>query len=85
MFQIKAHQSIKDSEAFQQSDPEFSRAPELWVIDESSFLSQRQKSQLDRLAEQAGAKVVYVLLDSQVLHFFPQATKKNQLQLQCLK
>ena len=60
MFQIKAHQSIKDCEARQQSDSQFSRAPELWVIDESSFLSQRQKNQLDRLAEQAGAKVVYL-------------------------
>jgi ATP-dependent exoDNAse (exonuclease V) alpha subunit len=32
----------------------------MWIVDESSFLSQRQKAQLDHMAAKAGAKVVYL-------------------------
>ncbi|AKM05477.1 MobF family relaxase [Burkholderia pyrrocinia] len=60
MFQIKERQLQKDIEFAQQYAPDFKRKPEVWVVDESSFLAQRQMAQLHRLAEHAGAKVVYL-------------------------
>lgn len=60
MFQIKERQLQKDIEFAQQFAPAFKRRPEVWVVDESSFLAQRQMAQLHRLAEHAGAKVVYL-------------------------
>lgn len=60
MFQIKERQLQKDIGLTRQYAPDFTRRPELLVIDESSFLSQVQKVQLDRMAEKAGAKVVYL-------------------------
>ena len=60
MFQIKERQLQKDIEFAQQFAPEFKRQKELWVVDESSFLSQRQKAQLDHMAIKAGAKMVYL-------------------------
>lgn len=60
MFQIKERQLQKDIEFAQQYAPEFRRQSELWIVDESSFLSQRQKAQLDHMANKAGAKVVYL-------------------------
>ncbi|WP_321853632.1 MobF family relaxase [Burkholderia cenocepacia] len=60
MFQIKERQLQKDIEFAQQYAPDFKRRPEVWVVDESSFLAQRQMAQLHRLAEHAGAKVVYL-------------------------
>ncbi|KUY72659.1 AAA family ATPase [Burkholderia cepacia] len=60
MFQIKERQLQKDIEFAQQYAPDFKRRPEVWVVDESSFLAQRQMAQLHRLAELAGAKVVYL-------------------------
>ena len=60
MFQIKERQLQKDIEFAKQYAPEFQRKAELWVVDESSFLSQRQKASMDHMAERAGAKVVYL-------------------------
>ena len=60
MFQIKERQLQKDIAFTQQYASDFVRKSELWVIDESSFLSQTQKVQLDRMAEKAGAKVIYL-------------------------
>lgn len=59
MFTIKERQLQKDIEFAQQFEPHFKRRKELWVVDESSFLSQRQKAQLDHMAGRSGAKVVY--------------------------
>lgn len=60
MFQIKERQLQKDIEFAKQYAPDFERKAEVWIVDESSFLSQRQKAQLDHMAEKAGAKVVYL-------------------------
>jgi ATP-dependent exoDNAse (exonuclease V) alpha subunit len=60
MFQIKERQLEKDIVFAKQYAPDFQRKPELWVVDESSFLSQRQKAQLDNMSHKAGAKVVYL-------------------------
>lgn len=60
MFLIKERQLQKDIEFTKQYAPDFERQPELWVVDESSFLSQRQMAQIDNLANKAGAKVVYL-------------------------
>jgi len=60
MFQIKERQLQRDIEFAQEFAPEFKRKGELWVVDESSFLSQRQKAQLDHMAIKAGAKVIYL-------------------------
>lgn len=60
MFQIKERQLQKDIEFAKQFAPDFQRKPEIWMVDESSFLSQRQKMQLDHMAAKAGAKVVYL-------------------------
>jgi len=60
MFQIKERQLQKDIEFAKRYAPDFQRKAEVWVVDESSFLSQRQKAQLDYMAEKAGAKVVYL-------------------------
>ena len=40
--------------------PEFTRQKELWVVDESGMLSQTQLGRLQRLALNAGARVVFV-------------------------
>lgn len=60
MFLIKERQLQKDIEFAKQYAPDFERQRELWVVDESSFLSQRQKAQIDNMAIKAGAKVVYL-------------------------
>lgn len=60
MFQIKERQLQKDLTFARQYAPEFVRKPEVWIVDESSFLSQRQKAQLDSMAAKAGAKVAYL-------------------------
>ena len=60
MFQIKERQLQKDIDLAKQYAPDFNRQKELWIVDESSFLSQRQKAQLDHMANKAGAKVVYL-------------------------
>ena len=60
MFQLKEQQLHKDIEFARQYAPDFQRQAELWIVDESSFLSQRQKARLDHMAQLAGAKVVYL-------------------------
>ena len=60
MFQLKEMQLHKDIEFARQYAPDFQRQAELWIVDESSFLSQRQKARLDHMAQLAGAKVVYL-------------------------
>ncbi len=60
MFQIKERQLRKDIAFAQVYAPDFQRKQELWVVDESSFLAQRQKARLDYAALKAGAKVVYL-------------------------
>lgn len=60
MFQIKERQLQKDIAFAVQYAPDFVRKTELWIVDESSFLAQRQKEQLDLLAQKAGAKIVYL-------------------------
>lgn len=60
MFQIKERQLQKDIEFAKQYASDFVRKNELWIVDESSFLSQRQKSQLDYMAIKAGAKIAYL-------------------------
>jgi conjugative relaxase-like TrwC/TraI family protein len=60
MFQIKERQLQKDIEFARQYVPDFIRKSEIWIVDESSFLSQRQKAQLDFMAAKADAKIVYL-------------------------
>ncbi|MEN9904927.1 MAG: hypothetical protein RLZZ555_1492 [Pseudomonadota bacterium] len=60
MFQLKEQQLQKDIEFARQYAPDLQRKAEVWIVDESSFLSQRQKARLDHMAEKAGAKVVYL-------------------------
>lgn len=60
MFQIKERQLQKDIALAQQFAPDFVRKTELWIVDESSLLAQRQKALLDFMAQKAGAKVVYL-------------------------
>jgi conjugative relaxase-like TrwC/TraI family protein len=60
MFLIKERQLSKDIEFTKEYAPDFARKKELWVVDESSFLSQRQKAQLDHMAIKADAKIAYL-------------------------
>ena len=60
MFQIKEQELQKEIAAAKENATDFARAPEIWIVDESSFLSQRQKARLDHMAEKAGAKLVYL-------------------------
>lgn len=60
MFQIKERELQKGLELAAQYAPDFKRQKELWVVDESSFLSQRQMAQLHAMANKAGAKVLYL-------------------------
>lgn len=61
MFLIKERQLQRDIEFVQaNAAPDFKRKPELWLVDEASFLSQRQKAQIDNMAKKADAKVVYI-------------------------
>lgn len=60
MFMIRERQLQKEIEATGQRGGRFERQAEIWIVDESSFLPQLQKSRLDNMAEKAGAKVVYL-------------------------
>ncbi len=60
MFQIRERKLRSDLEFARRYAPDFQRKPELWIVDESSFLAQRQKARLDYAALKAGAKVVYL-------------------------
>ncbi len=60
MFFVK-ERKLQDDIAFaRRYADDFKRKDEMWVVDESSFLSQKQKSLIDALAQTAGAKVVYL-------------------------
>ncbi len=58
MFLIKERQLQKDHEFVKPHAPGFVRKPEVWIVDESSFLSQRQNAQIYHMAEKSGARVV---------------------------
>ena len=60
MFFVKERKLQADIAFVKEYADDFVRKPEMWVIDESSFLSQTQKSTLDSLAAKAGAKIVYL-------------------------
>ncbi len=60
MFLILEKRLQKDVDFVKQHAPDFVRKSELWIVDESSFLSQYQKEEIDTLALKAGARVVYV-------------------------
>ena len=60
MFLIKEREFSKHIAMHKEHRPEFERGRELWVVDESSFLSQRQKAQLDHMAVQADARIAFL-------------------------
>lgn len=60
MFLIREKRLQKDIDFAKQYAPNFVRKSELWIIDESSFLSQYQKEAIDKTALKVGARVVYV-------------------------
>lgn len=60
MFMIKERQLQKQIMDIEQAGERFVRQPEIWIVDESSFLPQHQKAKLDQMAERAQAKVVYL-------------------------
>lgn len=60
MFQIKEAQLQRDLKLALQYAPDHQRKKELWIVDESSFLSLQQKSRLDMLGQRADAKIVYL-------------------------
>ena len=60
MFGVKERKLQADITFAKQYADDFERRPEMWVVDESSFLSQKQKSVIDAMAQNAGAKVVYL-------------------------
>jgi conjugative relaxase-like TrwC/TraI family protein len=60
MFLIKERQLEKDIHFAQQYAENFHRRKELWLVDEGSFLSQRQAGLLVSMAEKANAKVVFL-------------------------
>ena len=60
MFMIRERQLQKEIQAIREGGSIFHRQAELWIVDESSFLSQHHKAKLDLMAERADAKVVYL-------------------------
>lgn len=60
MFLIKEQQAQKEIEALKAAGQEIHRGKEMWVVDESSFIGQRDMNHIMRLAEKAEAKVVFV-------------------------
>lgn len=62
MFMIKearARSEIAQAQA-QNPDQKIDRKPELWVVDESSLVGQRQMDRLVNMAQEANAKVVFL-------------------------
>lgn len=59
MFLIK-ERKIQADLASQEKDPDLKRQPELWVVDESSFIGQRDMQSVMRMAEKADARVVFL-------------------------
>ncbi len=60
MFYVKERKLQADIAFAQKHADDFRRRAEMWVVDESSFLSQKQKAVIDSLAVKAGAKVIYL-------------------------
>lgn len=60
MFFVKERRLQAEIAFVQKYADDFKRKPEMWIVDESSFLSQRQKSLIDAMSATAGAKVVYL-------------------------
>ena len=58
MFELKERAFAKDIDFVQRHSKDFVRPKELWIVDESSFLSQKQITQLERMAINAGSRVV---------------------------
>ncbi|AEA65432.1 MobF family relaxase (plasmid) [Burkholderia gladioli] len=58
MFEIHEQRRQDDLKLLRQYVPDLKREPELWLVDESSFLAQRQMARLLKMAERADAKVI---------------------------
>lgn len=60
MFMINEQRAQKEIEALRDAGKPVQRGPELWVVDESSFIGQRDMNRLMFLAEKADARVMFV-------------------------
>lgn len=60
MFMINEQRAQKEIEALRDAGKPVQRGPELWVVDESSFIGQRDMNRLMFLAEKAEARVMFV-------------------------
>lgn len=60
MFEIHEKRRQDDLRHLREYVPELKREPELWLVDEASFLAQRQMARLLHMAEQADAKIVFL-------------------------
>ncbi|RQT22071.1 MobF family relaxase [Burkholderia contaminans] len=58
MFEIHEQRRQDDLKLLREYAPDLARERELWLVDESSFLSQRQMARLFKMAERADAKVI---------------------------
>lgn len=58
MFEIHEQRRQDDLKLLREYVPDLSRERELWLVDESSFLAQRQMARLFKMAERADAKVI---------------------------
>ncbi len=58
MFEIHEKRRQEDLKHLRQYVPDLKREREVWIVDEASFLAQRQMARLLYMAEQADAKVV---------------------------
>lgn len=58
MFEIHEKRRQEDLKHLRQYVPDMKREPEVWLVDEASFLSQRQMARMLVMAEHADAKVV---------------------------
>ncbi|MGN4225837.1 AAA family ATPase, partial [Burkholderia gladioli] len=58
MFEIHEQRRQDDLKLLREYVPDLKREPELWLVDESSFLAQRQMARLLKMAERADAKVI---------------------------
>ncbi|MGS1000118.1 MobF family relaxase [Burkholderia glumae] len=58
MFEIHEQRRHDDLKLLREYVPDMKREPELWLVDEASFLAQRQMARLIKMAERAEAKVI---------------------------
>ncbi|MET3631923.1 MobF family relaxase [Burkholderia sp. 572] len=58
MFEIQEQRRQDDLKLLREYVPDLARERELWLVDESSFLAQRQMARLFKMAERADAKVI---------------------------